>query len=149
MDFNNLGGGTAPEGEDRADEFFNIDMESGERFLLPKLFNVLLKSEHCFHFSCVPEEGVKDTGLVVNDTPAGSAMEEVEESVEMKEGGAEGGEGEAADAKEEVNKKKGPSNMVSGWGKGVKVASIDFYAPFCQTSVIHILKVHYCWLPRW
>ena len=82
VDFNNLGGGTAPEGEDRADEFFNIDMESGERFLLPKLFNVFLKSEHCFHFSCVPEEGVKDTGLVVNDTPAGSAMEEVEESVE-------------------------------------------------------------------
>ena len=31
VDFNNLGGGTAPEEEDRADEFFNVDMESGER----------------------------------------------------------------------------------------------------------------------
>ena len=31
VDFNNLGGGAAPEEEDRADEFFNVDMESGER----------------------------------------------------------------------------------------------------------------------
>ena len=71
----------------------------------------------------MPEEGAKDTGLVVNDTPAGCTIGEVEESVEMKEGGAEGGEGgaDADAAKEELNKKKGPSNMVSGWGKGVKV----------------------------
>ena len=33
VDFNNLGGGTAPEEEDRADEFFNVDMESGERWI--------------------------------------------------------------------------------------------------------------------
>ena len=32
VDFNNLGGGAAPEEEDRADEFFNVDMESGERY---------------------------------------------------------------------------------------------------------------------
>ena len=56
---------------------------------------------------------------MVNDTPAGSTMEGVEHSVEMKETGA--GEGEDANAKEEANKKKGPSNMVSGWGKGAKV----------------------------
>ena len=56
---------------------------------------------------------------MVNDTPAGSTMEGVEHSVEMKETGA--GEGVDADAKEEANKKKGPSNMVSGWGKGAKV----------------------------
>ena len=33
VDFNNLGGGAAPEEEDRADEFFNVDMESGERWI--------------------------------------------------------------------------------------------------------------------
>ena len=44
----------------------------------------------------MPEEGAKDSGLVVNDTPAGSSMEErVEESVEMKE--AEVGEGVTGD----------------------------------------------------
>ena len=73
----------------------------------------------CSFFSCVPEEGAKDSGLVVNDTPAGSSMEGVEHSVEVKEAG--GGEGAAAGAKEEADKKKGPSNMVSGWGKGAKV----------------------------
>ena len=67
----------------------------------------------------MPEEGAKDTGLVVNDTPAGSTTEGVEHSVEMKE--AEAGEGAAVGAKEEADKKKGPSNMVSGWGKGAKV----------------------------
>ena len=56
---------------------------------------------------------------MVNDTPNGSTMEGVEHSVEMKETGA--GEGEDANANEEANKKKGPSNMVSGWGKGAKV----------------------------
>ena len=67
----------------------------------------------------MPEEGAKDSGLVVNDTPAGISMEGVEHSVEVKEAGA--GEGAADGAKEEADKKKGPSNMVSGWGKGAKV----------------------------
>ena len=76
----------------------------------------------CLYFSCVPEEGAKESGLVVNDTPAGSSMEErVEESVEMREDEGVEGVTAAADVKEEVNKKKGPSNMVSGWGKGAKV----------------------------
>ena len=67
----------------------------------------------------MPEEGAKDSGLVVNDKPAGSSMEGVEHSMEVKEAG--GGGGAAAGAKEEADKKKGPSNMVSGWGKGAKV----------------------------
>ena len=88
------------------------------------------------HFSCVPEEGAKDSGLVVNDTPAAGSSNmdqgEVEESVEMKED-----EGVAADdLKEEENKKKGPSNMVTGWGKGVKkVVYIGFYVPLLRASV--------------
>ena len=83
----------------------------------PFSFHILIIA---LNFSCVPEEGAKDSGLVVNDTPAGSAMEGVEHSVEMKE--VEGGEeAAAAGAKEEAGKKKGPSNMVSGWGKGAKV----------------------------
>ena len=80
------------------------------------------KYSQCSYFSCVPEEGAKDSGLVVNDTPAGSTMEDgVEESVEMKEDEGVEGVTAVADVKEEVNKKKGPSNMVSGWGKGAKV----------------------------
>ena len=68
----------------------------------------------CLNFSCVPEGGANNTGLVVNDAPAGSnKIEGVEHSVEMKEA-----DGEAVDADK---KKKGPSNMVSGWGKGAKV----------------------------
>ena len=67
----------------------------------------------------MPEGGPNNAGLVVNDTPAGSnKMEGVEHSEEMKEA-----DGAAADADK---KKKGPSNMVSGWGKGVKVVYLEF-----------------------
>ena len=67
----------------------------------------------------MPEESGESTGLVVNDTPASSTMEGVEE-VEVVEAAGDGEMGEASEAKEEPSKKKGPSNMVSGWGKGAK-----------------------------
>ena len=67
----------------------------------------------------MPEESGESTGLVVNDTPASSTMEGVEE-VEVVEAAGDGEMGEASEAKEEPSKKRGPSNMVSGWGKGAK-----------------------------
>ena len=67
----------------------------------------------------MPEESGESTGLVVNDTPASSTMEGVEEA-EVVEAAGDGEMGEASEAKEEPSKKKGPSNMVSGWGKGAK-----------------------------
>ena len=72
--------------------------------------------------SCVPEKEAAPTGLQVNDTPASINMEGVETEETTTEG--EGGEKVAAEASEGETKKKGPSNMVSGWGKNAKVVSL-------------------------
>ena len=70
----------------------------------------------------MPEKEAAPTGLQVNDTPASNNMEGVETEESTTEG--EGGEKVAAEASEGETKKKGPSNMVSGWGKNAKVLSL-------------------------
>ena len=72
--------------------------------------------------SCVPEKEAAPTGLQVNDTPAINNMEGVETEESSTEG--ERGEKESAEAIVGEVKKKGPSNMVSGWGKNAKVMSL-------------------------
>ena len=77
--------------------------------------------------SCVPEKEAAPSGLQVNDTPASNNMEGVETGESTTEG--EGGEKVAAEASEGAIKKKGPSNMVSGWGKNAKVRSLRHTSP--------------------
>ena len=72
--------------------------------------------------SCVPEKEAAATVLQVNDTPASNNMEGVETEESSTEG--EGEEKVAAEAIVGESKKKGPSNMVSGWGKNAKVVSL-------------------------
>ena len=77
--------------------------------------------------SCVPEIEAAPSVLQVNDTPASNNIEEVETEESTTEG--EGGEEVGAEASEGEIKKKGPSNMVSGWGKSAKVLSLRHTSP--------------------
>ena len=77
--------------------------------------------------SCVPEKEAAPSVLQVNDTPASNNIKGVETEASTTEG--EGGEKVAAEASEGEVKKKGPSNMVSGWGKNAKVLSFQILRP--------------------
>lgn len=90
VDFAGLGA-AGPPAEDGADTFFDVDMESGER----------LGGE-------VEVGGVSE--LVVSDTPTTGVMEVAPAAVEVEEAKEVVEEGKPA--------RKGPSNMVTSWGKG-------------------------------